>query len=50
MDARFGQCGGDPHLVVGGELDAGLLFPVAEGHIVNLDVGGDREALGHLGR
>ena len=48
MDAGLGQGGCDPHLVVRGELDPGLLFPVAEGHIVNLDIRRDREPLGHL--
>ncbi len=43
MDAGLRECLGDADLVVGGEDHAGLLLAVAEGRVVEPDLGGEVE-------
>ena len=50
MDPGFGQRLGDPQLVVGGELDSGLLLAVAQRDIMNLEIGRQMENFGDLGQ
>ena len=47
VHASLGQGLGDADLVVATQFESGLLLAVAQGHVVNLDLGGEAEATGH---